>query len=203
MCIRDSYYTDRGDVFVQRIDASGITLWIEDGIYLTDHCTYSECDIVSDGNGGAIITWGVSSIRAQHINGDADAMWPTNWPGGGVLVKDYNGAKPRIASDEAGGALIVWYGTVYGYPWQDVYGQRIVDAESSVEIGPVLFVDCDATGLGNGSLWEDAFTDLKEALGTAAVYFTEVEEIWVAEGTYMPTDGTCLLYTSPSPRDRS
>ena len=198
-----SYQTDRGDVFVQRIDASGITLWMKDGVYLTDHLNYTECDIVSDGNGGAIITWGKSqrsSVRAQHIDGNAMAKWSTNWPYGGVLVKDYDAAKPRIASDEDGGALIVWYGLVYGDPRQDVYGQRIVDVEISVVIGPVLFVDCDATGLGNGSLWEDAFTDLKEALDTAAVYSIEVEEIWVAEGTYLPTDGTDRSATFLLPR---
>ena len=198
----ESYPQNTGDVFAQRIDASGITLWVEDGVYMTDHRNHSECDIVSDWNGGAIVTWGGtygSSVEAQHIDGNAVAMWSTNWPNGGVLVNASYAAKPQITSDGDGGALIVWY-ELYGNPGQIVYGQRIVDAEISVEIGPVLFVDCDATGLGNGSSWENAFTDLKAALDTAAVYFLEVEEIWVAEGTYMPTGGTDRSATFLLPR---
>ena len=48
----------------------------------------------------------------------------------------------------------------------------------------VRFVDVDATGIGDGSSWADAFPDLQQALAVAEVG----DEIWVAEGTYRPTD---------------
>jgi len=51
----------------------------------------------------------------------------------------------------------------------------------------VTYVDASASGLNDGSSWENAFTLLDDALdkfnGTTIV--TE-EEIWVAGGTYKP-----------------
>jgi len=51
----------------------------------------------------------------------------------------------------------------------------------------VLFVDIQASGMNDGSNWTDAFGDLQAALNIA-MYTPDVEEVWVAEGTYMPDD---------------
>jgi len=48
-----------------------------------------------------------------------------------------------------------------------------------------VFVDLDATGANTGADWTDAYTDLGDALGSAV----PGDEIWVAEGTYIPTNG--------------
>lgn len=48
-----------------------------------------------------------------------------------------------------------------------------------------LFVDAYATGAGNGSSWENAFTDLQAALFAAQ----PGDHVWVALGTYKPTNG--------------
>lgn len=45
------------------------------------------------------------------------------------------------------------------------------------------YVKIDATGLHDGSSWQDAFTDLQDAI---AVTFPG-DEIWVAQGTYYPS----------------
>ncbi|MBI5295084.1 MAG: S-layer homology domain-containing protein [Chloroflexi bacterium] len=50
----------------------------------------------------------------------------------------------------------------------------------------VIFVNEDASGGNNGSSWEDAFIDLQDALAIAQ----PGDQIWVAAGTYKPTNGT-------------
>jgi hypothetical protein len=52
-----------------------------------------------------------------------------------------------------------------------------------------LYVDHTATGSGSGTSWEDAKTDLQDALALAD-YCGTIEDIWVAAGTYTPTDDT-------------
>jgi uncharacterized repeat protein (TIGR01451 family) len=48
------------------------------------------------------------------------------------------------------------------------------------------YVDADATGIGDGTTWENAYLELQSAL--AAV--TGGDQIWVAEGVYYPDEGT-------------
>jgi hypothetical protein len=52
-----------------------------------------------------------------------------------------------------------------------------------------LYVNDDAAGANNGSSWTDAFTDLQDALALAD-QCANINEIWVAAGTYTPTSGT-------------
>lgn len=49
----------------------------------------------------------------------------------------------------------------------------------------VLYVNKLATGSGRGTSWQDALTSL-EAAFDAAAYCNNIEEIWVAAGTYLP-----------------
>lgn len=49
----------------------------------------------------------------------------------------------------------------------------------------ILFVKQNATGLNNGSSWQNAYTSLDNALKNAE-FCEEIDEIWVAEGTYKP-----------------
>jgi len=55
---------------------------------------------------------------------------------------------------------------------------------------PVLYVDDDATGVKDGSSWEDAYTDLQDGLAYAVASGGSVTEVWVAKGAYRPTELT-------------
>jgi len=55
---------------------------------------------------------------------------------------------------------------------------------------PTLLVDAGAWGLNDGTSWQNAYTDLQDALAAAADFEQTGVEIWVAAGTYRPDRGT-------------
>jgi photosystem II stability/assembly factor-like uncharacterized protein len=61
---------------------------------------------------------------------------------------------------------------------------------SGAPLGNRLYVNDDATGANNGSSWSDAFNDLQSALAIAE----EGDQIWVAEGTYLPGSDPTATY---------
>ena len=127
---RGSYF----NVFAQRVDADGIIQWTADGVAV---CPAGRSrvspQLVSDGEGGAIITWQDSGtgngedIYAQRINPSGAVMWAV----GGVVVCGATGSQyaPEIVSDGAGGAVICW--RAGGYTASRAYAQR-VDASGAV-----------------------------------------------------------------------
>ncbi len=107
------YRRGNADIFAQRIDASGKTLWGKDGIAVSRAPAGQFApQIIPDGNGGAIITWhdyreGMGEdIFAQRINSNGKVLWQEN----GVVISTAAGTQwyPKIASDNAGGAVITW-----------------------------------------------------------------------------------------------
>lgn len=65
----------------------------------------------------------------------------------------------------------------------------------------IIYVDASATGLDDGTSWEDAFTDLQNGLDAAT---GAGDQIWVATGTYHPSvevGGTGERYRSFSLRN--
>jgi hypothetical protein len=100
------------DIYAQRIDANGDTLWAAGGVPV---CTVSGAQtgpqLAPDGAGGAILVWldergGDKDLWAQRI----DANGVTQWAAGGlpVCVFTNDQIEVQIISDALGGAIVVW-----------------------------------------------------------------------------------------------
>ncbi|MBI1923046.1 hypothetical protein HYR99_02230 [Candidatus Poribacteria bacterium] len=76
--------------------------------------------LVSDGAGGAIITWqdDRNSGYAQRVSASGAVLWTTD----GVPVAAGFSASPQLVSDGAGGAIITWFEYRDG---DDIYAQRV------------------------------------------------------------------------------
>ncbi len=109
-----------------------VQAWSSDPTENTAICTASgnQRDIatVSDGSGGAIITWtdsrsGTSNdIYAQRVNPSGIPQWTAN----GVAIctdSDYL-YDPAIVTDGSGGAIITWTDYRSGTS-EDIYAQRV------------------------------------------------------------------------------
>ncbi|MBX3394978.1 MAG: hypothetical protein KF841_06385 [Phycisphaerae bacterium] len=59
-----------------------------------------------------------------------------------------------------------------------------------------LYVNQAAAGTGDGTTWNNAITDLQDAIGLAARARGAVTEIWVAEGVYRPDRGSGDRYAT-------
>jgi hypothetical protein len=122
------------------------------------------------------------------------------WPGEGNLNAD-----PLLGDIADNGGFTPTHALLPGSPAIDANSQmtcaltdqrglvRPLDGDANGETGcdmgayevhAIIFVDRDATGSGDGTTWADAFVDLKDALA----YASAGSQIWVAEGTYFPTD---------------
>jgi hypothetical protein len=117
------------DIYVQRINANGATQWSANGVAV---CTSPDVQdtprIVSDGAGGAIVTWrdlrsGANyDIYAQRINAAGVAQWTAN--GVGLCTAALDQYATSIIPDGAGGAILTWQDLRGGANY-DIYAQRI------------------------------------------------------------------------------
>ncbi|GAH49620.1 unnamed protein product, partial [marine sediment metagenome] len=116
------------DIYAQRIDSNGNILWNNNGsVISTALNTLDEPQICSDGAGGAIFTWrdyrsGNSDIYAQRIGSNGNIQWIDN--GTALCTVGSDQYNPQICSEEAGGAIITWYGRRNGSSL-DIYAQKI------------------------------------------------------------------------------
>jgi Secretion system C-terminal sorting domain len=120
--------SDVTNPYAQWISGDGNQHWTANGVMLdTSTIDIYFPLIVSDGSGGAIISWAQSdgNIRAQHINNSG----ATQWISGGVSICSVARIKTSIAmsGDGAGDAILAWQDwrnllTIYS---TDIYGQRI------------------------------------------------------------------------------
>jgi hypothetical protein len=143
-----AWYDDRDennfyDVYVQRLDPNGVALWPisgtpKTGISLASAGFVSNLisptiDIVSDGNGGAVIvavggnTLVNRDIRAQRVDANGTKLWTSN---GGfpivVCVNNQSQNNPKVARMSDGNFVVVWQDDRFGPSGvTDIFAQRL------------------------------------------------------------------------------
>jgi predicted lipoprotein with Yx(FWY)xxD motif len=136
------------DIYSQRVNASGSIQWTTDGVPL---CTATgsqwEPTLVSDGAGGAIVTWqdyrsgSNYDIYAQRINASGAVQWTTD--GVPLCTATTYQYSPIITSDGAGGAIVAWVGeSSWNY---HIYAQK-VNASGTIQWATDGVPLCTATG---------------------------------------------------------
>jgi FlgD Ig-like domain len=155
-----------GDIYAQRVNASGIPQWTADGAALcTDaHGQFSPV-IASDPAGGAIVAWtdfrnGTDyGIYAQRVSTAGVPQWTTD----GIAVcaaantQDFS----TIISDGGGGAFVAWEDSRNGLDNSDIYAQHVTNALNAVAIASF-----DASETGGVVTLRSAF---RSDLGVTAV----------------------------------
>jgi len=168
------------DIYAQRVDASGNVKWTADGVVISDASNVQAYpDLISDGAGGAIITWRDSrsysalgvDIYAQRIDGSGVVKWASN--GKAVCTASGDQIDPRIVSDGSGGAVITW--TDYrdaGTTGYDIYAQRInssgtaqwtTDGVGYKANGNQLYPTIVSDGSGGAIIaWQDDYSGISD-----------------------------------------
>jgi hypothetical protein len=164
------------DIYAQRLDGNGHALWAANGVALcaaTGHQFNTRA--TADGAGGAIVSWadyrsdGTGDIYAQRVDPDGDVLWT---PDGVAVCSAVNSQRwPQIASDNAGGAIVVWP-DYRGDTTGDIYARRVdaggnalwtpdgvaVCAMAGAQGTPVIVAD----GAGGAIIaWSDKRSDSK------------------------------------------
>lgn len=149
--------TSGRDVCAQRVDASVAPLWTADGVIVSAWSSAStrHAQIVGDGAGGAIIAWddnrgGNSHVYARRINAIGIPLWTVD---GVPLTAVGDQHDPRIASDEAGGAIITWGDRRNGN--LDIYAQRLDPDGSTLWTAGGAALCTDASTQANHQLVSD------------------------------------------------
>ncbi|KAA0990389.1 T9SS type A sorting domain-containing protein [Dyadobacter aurulentus] len=146
--------TSEGDkpseVYIQRINSSGVGQWQNNGVKVTQSEDYGNdlLDIVSDGNGGAIITWkqnsdspyGPNPMLAQRIDQNGNALWDADGVPMGIIIADVH--QPSSITDGNAGIITVWYDVRNSSG--NLYAQRInADGQPQWTLGGIPV--CTAT----------------------------------------------------------
>ncbi len=167
----DSRNAGISDIYAQRVNSAGVLQWTPSGVAISTAANYQQYpQLISDGSGGAIITWqellpntAYNHLYAQRVNSAGAVQWMTN----GVAISTAAGMQfdPRLISDGSGGAIITWTDSRNAGIY-DIYAQRVnsagaaqwavdglaISTAAGIQLNPVLIPD----GSGGAIIvWED------------------------------------------------
>lgn len=164
-----------GDIFAQRLDNEGATIWSEYGIQVNASSLgkgHFRPQMAGDGKGNALIAWARSPLSfynydlfAQKLDSDATRSWPLN----DVTVSDTSGTESfqKVISDDSCGIIIAYTHLPYTPGVTGILAQR-VDSMGTIKWRKNGVVICDAdesqsnpelVGDGHGGaiiVWGDA-----------------------------------------------
>jgi len=195
------------DIYAQRVDGSGTSLWAADGVKVcTDPGALFVRYIVACQSGGAIIVWedqrfGGSLIYAQKITdtGVIAAGWPVDGMPASTFISSQT--TPQVTTDKVNGCVIAWKD--HRAANDDIYAQRI-DEFGVRRWAPGGVVVCGApldqarpqiaNDGGNGAIvtWED------NRAGNTDIYARRVD----ATGTPIWTPDGVLVYGDPTTQSK-
>jgi hypothetical protein len=103
------------DIYMQKLNSAGVVQLNADGVVICDATRdQSSPEIISDGSGGAIVTWDdkrvnndSTDVYAQRISSAGTAMWVAN--GIAVSKAKHKQIYPSIAPLGNNGAVITWF----------------------------------------------------------------------------------------------
>lgn len=159
------------NIYVQRVGPSGAIVWVVDGVVMNNNVAYDQIDpkIVSDGMGGAIISWTdyrtgtTADIYAQRVNSTGAVQWTAT----GIIICTASGdqIKSQLVSDGNNGAYITWEDH-RNTGNADIYAQRIA-SNAAINWAATGYAICTASNdqlnpmiVANGNLgaivvWQD------------------------------------------------
>jgi hypothetical protein len=136
------------DIYARGINAAGVAQWTLDGVAISTAANdQTSPAIVSDGAGGAIISWldsrgGTDDIYAQHITAAGAVQWTAD--GLAIATAANNQFAPTIVSDGASGAIITWHDYRIGAT-SDIYASRVF-SNGALPIQLFSFTDTAVNG---------------------------------------------------------
>lgn len=118
------------NIYAQRINSNGQIQWTSNGVIVCS-ASYDQFnpEVVTDGNGGAIVAWhdyrsgnGYIDIYAQKISSTGTMIWQAN--GVPITTASNNQYNLQIIQDGYKGAIIVWQDR-RNLTNDELYGQRV------------------------------------------------------------------------------
>ena len=133
-------------IYAQRIDSFGRPLWTANGIPVVTYDSYQyNPQIVSDGQGGAIVVWddqrAAARPYAERLGPDGNRLWDAS--GIALSSSAYGNNATVIAADGHGGLLATWY--EFQTSVNKAYAQR-VSAAGALLWGSGATAVCSSAG---------------------------------------------------------